>query len=151
MEVRVGLTELVARDSQMPKEVSIFPTTIIWAVQTSYNPRQCDIAVTACRSSNLIVYKCDLLNKICFQHTFLRLVGRDEWERYVFQVTTEVYFLNKVSPDDVSFNIAKTWGQVDAASVIMQARQMHVLLQDRYLGIFTIEIRIDTPALKMDF
>lgn len=62
------------------------------------------------------------MNKQGLWLTFLRFVGRDEWERYVFQVTTDEYFLNKASPEGVSSKIAEAWGQVDAASVIMQTR-----------------------------
>jgi predicted alpha/beta-fold hydrolase len=39
--------------------------------------------------------------------------------------------LNKVSPVDIPFNIATTWGQVDAGSVIMLARQVHLIVYSK--------------------
>lgn len=48
-------------------------------------------------------------------HTFLRLGGLAVWERCVDHDTTDVYFLIGVSPDDVSFSIEGTCGQLDAA------------------------------------
>jgi len=60
-------------------------------------------------------------------HTFLRLAGLAVWERCVYHVTTDVYFLIEVSPDDVSFSIEGTCGQLDAAWAMIRnfaCRQM---------------------------